>query len=104
MRTGISVNLSIADRDFLEALVRDRNTAQKHAWRAEIVLLSADGVGTNKIMRQNYRHFDAYLLPRGKVVEVAAEMAINVEPNAALGIRLLVPPVCTRAGVSARQS
>jgi transposase len=52
MRTGISVNLSIADRDFLEALVRDRNAAQKHAWRAEIVLLSADGVGTNKIMRQ----------------------------------------------------
>jgi transposase len=33
-------------------LVRDRNAAQKHAWRAEIVLLSADGVGTNKIMRQ----------------------------------------------------
>ena len=36
----------------LEALVRDRNAAQKHVWRAEIVLLSADGVGTSEIMRR----------------------------------------------------
>ncbi len=33
-------------------VVRDRNASQKHAWRAEIVLLSADGVGTNEIMRR----------------------------------------------------
>jgi transposase len=33
-------------------LVRDRNTAQKHVWRAEIVLLSAEGIGTNEIMRR----------------------------------------------------
>jgi transposase len=32
--------------------VRDRNTPQKHVWRCKIVLLSADGVGTNEIMRQ----------------------------------------------------
>jgi hypothetical protein len=36
-----------ADRRRLTALARDRNAAQKHVWRAEIVLLSADGVGTN---------------------------------------------------------
>jgi transposase len=52
MRPGITINLSPADRRRLEALVRDRNTAQKHAWRAAIVLLSAEGVGTNEIMRQ----------------------------------------------------
>ena len=39
-----------ADRRRLTALARDRNAAQKHVWRAEIVLLSADGVGTNEIM------------------------------------------------------
>ena len=33
-------------------LVQDRNTPQKHVWRAEIVLLTADGVGTNAIMRR----------------------------------------------------
>jgi transposase len=35
-----------------KALIHDRNAPQKHVWRAEIVLLTADGVGTNAIMRQ----------------------------------------------------
>ena len=52
MRTGISITVSPFDRHRLEGLVRDRNAAQKHAWRAEIVLLSADGVGTVEIMRR----------------------------------------------------
>ena len=52
MRTGISINLSPAVRRRLQSIVRDRNAAQKHVWRAEIVLLSADGVGTNEIMRR----------------------------------------------------
>jgi hypothetical protein len=52
MRTGIGFELSASDRTRLEALVRDRNTPQKHAWRAEIVLLSADGLGTVEIMRR----------------------------------------------------
>jgi hypothetical protein len=42
MRTGISIRVSPFDRDRLEAIVRDRNAAQKHVWRAEIVLLTAD--------------------------------------------------------------
>ena len=52
MRTGISITLKLADRRRLAALARDRNTPHKHVWRAEIVLLSANGVGTNEIMRQ----------------------------------------------------
>ena len=52
MRTGISITLKPADRRRLATLARDRNAPQKHVWRAEIVLLSADGVGTNEIMRQ----------------------------------------------------
>ena len=52
MRTGISFEVSPADRRRLEALLRDRNTAQKHVWRAEIVSLSAGGAGTIEIMRR----------------------------------------------------
>ena len=52
MRPGITISLSPAERRRLEALVRDRNTVQKHVWRAEIVLLSAEGIGTNEIMRR----------------------------------------------------
>ena len=50
MRKDISITLGETDRRRLEALVEDRNTPQKHVWRARIVLLSADGVGTNGIM------------------------------------------------------
>src|SRR6187397_3423660 len=52
MRTGISIILKPADRRRLKALARDRNAPHKYVWRAEIVLLSADAVGTNEIMRQ----------------------------------------------------
>ena len=52
MRTGISITLKPVDRRRLKGLTRDRNTPHKHVWRAEIVLLSADGIGTNEIMRR----------------------------------------------------
>ena len=52
MRSGIIIHLTSADRERLERISRDRNTPQKHVWRAEIVLLSADRVGTSEIMRR----------------------------------------------------
>jgi len=52
MRPGIVITVSAADRRRLEALTRDRNAVQKHVWRARIVLLSADRVGTNEIIRR----------------------------------------------------
>ena len=52
MREGITVAVSAAERARLEAIVADRNSPQKHVWRARIVLLTADGLGTNEIMRQ----------------------------------------------------
>ena len=55
MRTGISITVSSADRRRLEAVVNDRNAAQKHVWRAAIVLASADGLGTHEIMRRTAR-------------------------------------------------
>ena len=51
MLTGISISLSSFDRARLVEIAADRNSPQKHVWRAQIVLLSADGVGTNEIMR-----------------------------------------------------
>ena len=51
MRTGVTVQLSPTDRPRLEAIVDDRNSPQKHVWRAKIVLCTADGLGTVQIMR-----------------------------------------------------
>ena len=51
MRKGISITVTADDRVQLEAIVRDRNSPQKHVWRARIVLLTADGQGTNAITR-----------------------------------------------------
>ena len=43
MLTGISISLSATDRARLLEIAADRNSPQKHVWRAQIVLLSADG-------------------------------------------------------------
>ena len=52
MRAGIIIEAIAADRARLEAVVADRNSPQKHVWRARIVLLTADGHGTVEIMRR----------------------------------------------------
>jgi transposase len=52
MRPGIIVDVTAADRDRLTAIVADRNSPQKHVWRAAIVLATADGLGTAAIMRR----------------------------------------------------
>ena len=52
MRPGISITLTASDRSRLEGILGNRNTPQKHVWRAQIVLLSAEGVGTVEIMRR----------------------------------------------------
>ena len=52
MRTGIVVNVTAADRKRLAAIVANRNSPQKHVWRARIILLTAAGLGTAEIMRQ----------------------------------------------------
>ncbi len=52
MRTNISFTVTAVDTDRLRAVVKDRNAPQKHVWRAQIVLLSGKGAGTNAIMRE----------------------------------------------------
>src|SRR6476660_3478817 len=52
MRPGVTIALTAVDRRRLGAIIGNRNVPQKHAWRAEIVLLTADGLGTVEIMRR----------------------------------------------------
>jgi transposase len=52
MRTRIVVEVTAADRARLETVAADRNSPQKHVWRARIVLLTADGCGTVEVMRR----------------------------------------------------
>src|SRR5215203_1481916 len=52
MREGIEIELTAKDRARLEAVVADRNSPQKHVWRARIVLATADGHGTAEVVRR----------------------------------------------------
>jgi transposase len=51
-RDDICLYLSPANRTELERIVADRNSPRKWVWRADIVLATADGLGTNAIMRR----------------------------------------------------
>jgi len=50
-RDDICLYVSPTNRSRLEAIIKDRNSSRKAVWRAEIVLATADGHGTNAIMR-----------------------------------------------------
>ena len=51
-RDDICLYVSPANRSRLEAIVADRNSSSKAVWRARIVLATADGLGTNAIMKR----------------------------------------------------
>jgi len=51
MRKGITVEVTPWDRARLQSIIRDRNSPQKHVWRAQIIVLTADGAGTTAITR-----------------------------------------------------
>jgi hypothetical protein len=46
MRPGIIIDVTAADRDRLEAIVADRNSPQKHVWRAAIVVTATGSART----------------------------------------------------------
>ena len=52
MRKATTIDLSETDRLALSAIVTDRNSPQKHVWRAQIVLLTAEGCGTMELTRR----------------------------------------------------
>ena len=52
MHERTQIKLNAGERAELETVVANRNSPQKHVWRAKIVLLTADGHGTAEIMRR----------------------------------------------------
>ena len=52
MRKNIIINVTADDRARLKAIVADRNRPQKHVWRASIILLTGEGLGTVAIQRR----------------------------------------------------
>jgi hypothetical protein len=52
MRKTRTIDLSEADRQALTVIVTDRNSPQKHVWRAQIVLLTAAECGTMELSRR----------------------------------------------------
>jgi hypothetical protein len=52
MRKRIRIDVSTTDRQALTAIVMDRDSPQKHVWRAQIVLLTAEGCGTMEVTRR----------------------------------------------------
>ena len=51
-RDDICLYLNPVDRAKLEDIVADRNSPSKWVWRADIVLATAEGLGTNAFMRR----------------------------------------------------
>jgi transposase len=52
MRGNLGLFVGAADRERLAAIVADRNRPQKRVWRAKLVLLTSDRLGTVEIMRR----------------------------------------------------
>jgi transposase len=52
MRKAPTIELTETDRLALSTIVTDRNSSQKHVWRAQIVLLTAEGCGTMELTRR----------------------------------------------------
>ena len=51
MRKGITIEVTPADRARLQSIIQDRNSPQKHVWRARIIVLTAEGKGTTAVRR-----------------------------------------------------
>jgi hypothetical protein len=73
MRKIERIAVSPADRERMERLVRGRNTPQKVAWRARVVLLASDGMTAEAIAAAVERR------------EHAAESATQRHPKIELG-------------------
>ena len=90
MRTGISITVGSSDRLRLEGVVRDRSAAQKHVWRAAIILLSADGVGTHEIMRRTGKSKTCVWRSHGLQPHRYRQFKLSNDPNFVGKLRVVV--------------
>ena len=67
MRDNICIYCSPEDRARLERLVADRNAPRKVVWRAEIVLATAEGLGTMAVMLRTGKPPEGFEPLRGVV-------------------------------------
>ena len=82
MRKGVEVRLGPGDRERLEAIVGSGNSPQKHVWRARIVLLSAEGIGTMAIQRRTGKGNPTIRTMRGGDDSAAASSAMGLAARA----------------------
>jgi hypothetical protein len=82
-RDDICLYVSPANRSWLEAIIKDRNSSRKAVWRAEIVLAAADGAGANEIMRRTGKSKPRVWCWQERFVEegVTASYAIRRAPR-----------------------
>lgn len=73
MRKGIVVDLSASDRARLVTIVANRNSPQKHVWRARIVLLTADGLGTAEIICRSVKSKTCVFRWQQRYIEAGVE-------------------------------
>ena len=73
MRKDIVVDLSASDRARLETIVTNRNSPQKHVWRARIVLLTAEGLGTAEIIRRSVKSKTCVFRWQQRFIEAGVE-------------------------------
>ena len=59
---GREITVSPDDRRRLEAIVGDGNSLQKHVARARALIATADGCGTNEVMRRSDLSYFAYTI------------------------------------------
>jgi hypothetical protein len=78
MRPGVTIALTAVDRRRLGAIVGNRNVPQKHAWRAEIVLLTADGLGTVEITCAERTELSAHQLVSTRLLEKRRERSAKL--------------------------
>src|SRR3982074_1182670 len=81
MRKGIIVTVTASDRARLRAVVTNRNSPQKHVWRARILLLTADGLGTNAIMRGTGRAKSVVWRWQGRVMREGVDGLLRDKPR-----------------------
>ena len=90
MHKSIKIDLAEADRQALSAIVTDCNSPQKHVWRAQIVLLTADGCGTMELTRRTGTSKTAVWRWQERFLAEGTEAGFRV--GVLIGLRLLFCP------------
>ena len=75
------IQLAPGDREWLEKLIRGRNTAQKLVWRARIVLLAGDGIGAAEIGRRVEKSQPTVRLWRRRYLEAGVDGLLHDAPR-----------------------